>query len=61
MTFKEFLTEKNIPFIEYEDESLGLNDSLLIPYELEFRNLFPNEELIWDYRRYRCEPNRSGD
>ena len=61
MTFKQFLIEKEIPYIEFEDGSLGVNDNLIIPYELEFRNLFPNEELIWDYRRYRNEPKRIND
>lgn len=59
MTFKQFLIDKNIPYIEFEDGSIGVNDNLIIPYELEFRTLFPNEELIWDYRRYRNEPLHS--
>lgn len=59
MTFKEFLIEKNISFIEFTDGNIGLDDKLLIPYERKFRELFPNEELIWDYKRYRCEPGNS--
>lgn len=61
MTFKEFLIEKNIPFIKFEDGNIGVDDKLIIPYEIEFRTNVPNAELIWDYKRYRCEPNRIGD
>ena len=61
MTFKEFLIEKNIEFSEWEDGSIVVNDSLLIPYELEFREKVPDGELIWDYQRYKCEPNRVND
>lgn len=60
-TLKEFLILKNIPFIEYEDNDVGINDNLLIPYEEEVRKLFPLFEFIWDIQRYRNEPNRSGD
>lgn len=61
MTFKEFLIEKNIPFEEYEDGNIGVDDNLIIPYELEFREKIPEAELMWDYQRYRNEPDRSGD
>jgi len=62
MTFKEFLIYKNIPFEENTVEgTIAVNDSLIIPYEIEFRKEVPEGELWWDYLRYRVEPNRSGD
>lgn len=62
MTFKEFLIEKNIPFIHnIEEDSISVDDNDIIPYELEFRKEVPDGEFIWDYKRYRCEPNRIGD
>lgn len=61
MTFKEFLIEKNIPFIKFEDGNIGVDDKLIIPYEMEFRKEVPEGELWCDYLRYRVKPNRSGD
>ena len=60
-TLKEFLISKDIHFVEYGDDNLYVNDSLLIPYEIEIRQLFPEFLFIWDVQRYRNEPNRSSD
>lgn len=62
MTFKEFLIYKDIPFEESEDgKSILVDDNLIIPYELEFREKVKEGELWCDYLRYRNEPNRKGD
>jgi len=62
MTFKEFLIYKNIPFEENTEEgTIAVDDSLIIPYEIEFRKEVPEGELWWDYLRYRVEPNYRGD
>lgn len=61
MTFKEFLIKYNIPFTEINECEIAVDDNLIIPYEMEFRKEVPEGELLWDYLRYRVEPNRSGD
>ena len=60
MTFKEFLIYKDIPFKE-DEEGIAVDDELIIPYELEFRELVKEGELWWDYLRYRNEPKRIND
>lgn len=58
MTFKQFLIEKNIPFTEYtENNTITVDDNLILPYELEFREKVKEGELWVDYLRYRNEPN----
>lgn len=57
MTFVEFLIEKKIPFTSMEDEGILLDDYLLVPYFDEIVKLFPEFEFVWDYQRYKNEPN----
>jgi hypothetical protein len=61
MKLIQFLIKNNIPFTELEEGCLLIDDNLLKPYEEEIRKEFPDFEFMWDYRRYRNEPNRSSD
>ena len=57
MTFKQFLIDKNIPFKEdTEDNTILVDDNLILPYELEFRQLLPEADLLIDYQRYKNIP-----
>lgn len=57
MTFKEFLIYKNIPFIENtEENTILVDDNLIMLYEQEFRNKVKEGELWVDYLRYKNEP-----
>lgn len=59
MKFFEFLIKYDIPFTEPNEGEIAVDDNLIIPFELEFRKEFPEDELYWDYLRYRVEPNCS--
>lgn len=61
MTFKEFLIKYNIPFEEYIEGEIAVDDKLILPYELQFRKEVPDGELWWDYLRYKIVPNYSGN
>lgn len=64
MTFKEFLIKYDIPFKidEFnENNVIIINDKLLIPYENEIRKEVKDFEFLWDYQRYKNEPNRVSD
>lgn len=65
MTFLELLNKYNIPYETNKEkdgtEIVLVNDWLLIPYEKEIRNNYPEFEFYWDYQRYRNEPKRVND